>query len=96
LASLNESQSKAVWIWDMQELCLICILLHEKPVRQLVWNPMAEKLAICTGSQRCAAFERNYFISILQNLDNFCLWCVRLSFWAASFCFSLDAQRCAG
>jgi WD40 repeat protein len=54
LASLNESQSKAVWIWDVQALSLVWLLLHEKPVQALVWDPTHDKLAICTGSRRCA------------------------------------------
>jgi WD40 repeat protein len=67
LASHNESQNKAVWIWDMQALCLICVLLHEKPVRQIAWDPMDEKLAICTSSRRSSPL----FLLFLLMVSNF-------------------------
>lgn len=53
LASVNENQRSAVWIWDVQTLSLTALLLHEKPVLSLAWDPLDDKLAICTGSRRC-------------------------------------------
>ena len=53
LATRNESQQKAVWIWDVQALSLTCVLLHERPVQRFSWDPSQDKLAICTGSRRC-------------------------------------------
>jgi hypothetical protein len=54
LASLNDNQKSAAWVWDVQTLSLSCVLAHERPVQQLVWHPVEDKLAICTGSRRCA------------------------------------------
>ena len=56
LASVNENQARAVWIWDVQSLTLMASLLHEKPVRKLAWDPLDDKLAICTASRRCVSY----------------------------------------
>lgn len=55
LVSFNASQSRAVWLWDVQALSLACVLLHERPVRHIALDPVEDRLAMCTGSRRCGA-----------------------------------------
>jgi hypothetical protein len=56
MATVNDSQRTAVWLWDLHVLSLVCVLKHEQPVVSLAWDPVHDKLAICTASRRCAAF----------------------------------------
>lgn len=63
-ATRNASQPKAVWIWDVQALALTCVLLHEKAVQCLFWDPSQDKLAICTGSRRCAHFSSTLLLPL--------------------------------
>lgn len=55
LATVSDSQRAAVWLWDLHALSLACVLKHEQPVACLMWDPVRDKLAICTASRRCAA-----------------------------------------
>ena len=44
-----------MWIWDVQQLSLVYVLKHQKPVQDFVWDPQHDKLLICTGSRRCVS-----------------------------------------
>ena len=57
LATVNDSQRAAVWLWDLHVLSLVCVLKHEQPVVSLMWDPVRDKLALCTASRRCATFS---------------------------------------
>jgi hypothetical protein len=54
LATINDTQRAAVWIWDLHVLSLVCVLKHEQPVVGVKWDPASDKLAICTASRRYA------------------------------------------
>jgi len=53
LATVNENQAHAVWLWDARLLGLACVLLHERPVHHVAWGAVTDRLAICTDAKRC-------------------------------------------
>lgn len=54
LATLNDAQRCALWLWDLQDLALVCLLQHQQPVAAFEWEPRHDKLAVCTSGRRCA------------------------------------------
>lgn len=54
LATVNEAQRCALWLWDLQDLALVCLLQHQQPVASFEWDPLHDKLAVCTSGRRCA------------------------------------------
>jgi hypothetical protein len=78
MATVNDSQRTAVWLWDLHVLSLVCVLKHEQPVVSLAWDPVHDKLAICTASRRCAAFALSppFFLVYLPPSTHYCfLYC---------------------
>lgn len=53
LATVNDAQRCALWLWDLQDLALVCLLQHEQPVADFAWDPRHDKLAVCTSGRRC-------------------------------------------
>lgn len=52
LATVNEAQRCALWLWDLQDLALVCLLQHQQPVASFEWDPLHDKLAVCTSGRR--------------------------------------------
>lgn len=70
LATVNDSQRAAVWLWDLHVLSLVCVLKHEQPVVSLMWDPVRNKLAICTASRRCAITSPRPFFTDIGDPTN--------------------------
>lgn len=52
LATRNDNQPTAVWVWDISRLSLCSLLLHEHHVRCMAWDPAQTRLAIATGTNK--------------------------------------------
>eukprot|EP00820_Chromera_velia_P007846 Cvel_20059.t1-p1 / transcript=Cvel_20059.t1 / gene=Cvel_20059 / organism=Chromera_velia_CCMP2878 / gene_product=WD repeat-containing protein WRAP73, putative / transcript_product=WD repeat-containing protein WRAP73, putative / location=Cvel_scaffold1773:31664-38998(+) / protein_length=643 / sequence_SO=supercontig / SO=protein_coding / is_pseudo=false len=52
------------WVWDVDTLRPLSVLVHRKPVRDLCWDPSGDgvkipcRLAICTGSSEIFLWQR--------------------------------------
>lgn len=56
LATVNDAQRCALWLWDLQDLALACLLQHQQPVAAFEWDPRHDKLAVCTSGRRYSPF----------------------------------------
>ena len=52
LATLNDNMPNAVWVWDTRGMSAACVLLHERPVKHISWDPSSDRLGICTAAKR--------------------------------------------
>eukprot|EP00892_Ulva_mutabilis_P008080 jgi/Ulvmu1/5644/UM231_0007.1 len=52
LATVHEAQRCALWLWDLQDLALACLLQHAQPIAAFEWDPCCDKLAVCTSGRR--------------------------------------------
>ena len=50
MATKNDNMPNAVWIWDVLRLRLAVLMLQSSPVREISWDPLQSRLAICTGN----------------------------------------------
>ncbi|KAL1886769.1 hypothetical protein Plec18167_000704 [Paecilomyces lecythidis] len=56
LATVDQSRASVVWIWSLGTAAnLMCVLVHEDPVRQLSWHPTEAELIIITGNSAVPA-----------------------------------------
>ena len=52
VATKNDNMSNAVWIWDVVNLKLSVLLLQMSPVREMKWDPLQARLAVCTSNNK--------------------------------------------
>mmetsp|Transcript_481 Transcript_481/g.1053 ORF Transcript_481/g.1053 Transcript_481/m.1053 type:complete len:436 (-) Transcript_481:31-1338(-) len=52
LVTRNDNMPTSVWIWDMTRLELVTVLLQKDPVKSVDWDPVHNRLALCTGGTR--------------------------------------------
>ena len=69
MATLNENMSTAVWIWDVTKISLVSILTHTSSVRDIQWDPMTDRLAICTNTGRLYLWSIDGCISVVVPSD---------------------------
>lgn len=51
LSTVDQTRPNIVWIWDLQKTSsLVSTLVHEHPVRQVVWHPSRTELLITTAN----------------------------------------------
>lgn len=52
LASVNDCQPCAVWVWDLAAMALAAVLVHASPIKDLQWAPQGTTLAMVSGSTK--------------------------------------------
>ena len=52
VATKNDNMPNAVWIWDVVNLRLSVLLLQVNPVREMKWDPLQSRLAVCTSNNK--------------------------------------------
>ncbi|PLB33429.1 WD40 repeat domain-containing protein [Aspergillus candidus] len=56
LTTVDQNRPNIVWIWELgQTTALVSILVHEHPVRQIVWHPSQTRLLTTTSNSAVAA-----------------------------------------
>lgn len=52
VATKNDNMPNVVWIWDVVNLRLGVVLMQTSPVREMKWDPMQPRLALCTSNSK--------------------------------------------
>ena len=52
IATQNDNMPNSVWIWDVVKLCLSVVLMHSATVKDLQWDPVQPRLALCTNTNK--------------------------------------------
>ena len=52
VATRNDNMPNAVWIWDVTLLKLSVVLINLSAVKDLQWDPVQPRLALCTNSNK--------------------------------------------
>ncbi|XP_033103905.1 WD repeat-containing protein WRAP73-like [Anneissia japonica] len=52
MASKNENMPNALWIWDVQKLTQVVLMLQVNSIRCLQWDPHQPRLAMSTGNNK--------------------------------------------
>lgn len=52
VATRNDNMPCVVWIWEVASLRLSVVLLQANPVREIKWDPVQPRLAVCTSNSK--------------------------------------------
>jgi WD40 repeat protein len=50
LATRPASLPRSVWIWSLDEMVLLAVLLHNQPIRSMTWSPNLQRLLVILES----------------------------------------------
>ena len=64
MATKNDNMPNAVWIWEVVKLRLAVLLLQSNPVREISWDPLQSRLAICTGNGKLYLWSEAGCVSV--------------------------------
>jgi len=52
IVTVNDNMPCIAWLWDIERLSLQSVLIHNQPIKDLNWDPVEPRLAVCTGGNR--------------------------------------------
>lgn len=52
VATRNDNMPNVVWVWDVVNLRLGVVLLQTSAVREVKWDPVQPRLAVCTANNK--------------------------------------------
>ncbi|CAD7696703.1 unnamed protein product [Ostreobium quekettii] len=52
LMTRNDNMPTTAWVWNVETMDLMAVLVHKNPVQGADWDLRSETLAICCGSTR--------------------------------------------
>lgn len=69
IATRNENMPSVVWIWDVANLRLRVVLLQANPVREMKWDPVQSRLAVCTSNSKLYLWSPAGCVSVTVPVD---------------------------
>lgn len=95
IASRNDNMPSSVWIWEIQNLSLIAILVHLQQIKNFSWSPNKNELAICTGNGKIFFWspEGAYVCDVPYEGRNFSVHNLKWSF-DGNYIMVLDKNEC--
>lgn len=69
MATQNDNMPSALWIWNIVQLSLAVILTHTNPIRDCQWDPVQNRLAICTNTGRLYMWSPAGCVSVVVPSD---------------------------
>jgi WD40 repeat protein len=67
LATVNESQPKVIWVWDIPTLQLLCVVQQTLPIKSVQWNPLLpDQFSFCCGNGMVYLWERKFGCDAVQ------------------------------
>ncbi|ESN99643.1 hypothetical protein HELRODRAFT_176814 [Helobdella robusta] len=75
LASKSDSMPSSIFIWSLENLKCVAMLLHLQPIKTFSWDPSSPRLIICTGGDEFFIWtpEIALTIPVLGRNDGFCV-----------------------
>lgn len=59
IATRNDNMPSTVWIWEIQTLNLIAVLINIQNIKTIAWSPIKNELVFCTGNGKLYFWSTN-------------------------------------
>lgn len=86
----------AVWIWQVDIMKLVAVLIHQHPVRTVEWEPESENLAVCCGTSRVYMWSPAGASVVHVPLEHFQASGVKWSLAGSGFLLTDSDSFCVG